>query len=510
MLKLLEPELTHLSKLREILLTLYTPEQLLLSKEKRDLLFDLISPKQAKILAVVLDLPQQENPYQALKNLKVSGNSEAQKYLFNFFEIPSFSREKNSLEIPSSIENTPNYALFAHQRHAAHKVKNYLNKLPRRVLLHLPTGAGKTRTAMSIIVDHLRDNEPTLVIWLAYSEELCEQAVTEFQKAWHFLGDRQISTYRFWGNHDLDLEQAQDGIIVAGLTKVYNAAKKSIRFINQLGVRCSFVIIDEAHQAIAPTYKLVLDALVVPYKNTGLLGLTATPGRTWADINIDAELANFFARQKVTLEIEGYPNPIDYLVEQQYLAKVTYRSLFSETGIELSPQDLNRINTALEIPQSILNRLAEDEQRNLSIILALEELTQYHQRIMVFSTSVEHAHLLSCILRFRGFNADFVTGNTPKTEREHLINQFKDDTHQPKILCNYGVLTTGFDAPRTSAAVIARPTKSLVLYSQMVGRVIRGVKAGGNATAEIITVVDRQLPGFGSVAEAFQNWEDVW
>ena len=71
-------------------------------------------------------------------------------------------------------------------------------------------------------------------------------------------------------------------------------------------------------------------------------------------------------------------------------------------------------------------------------------------------------------------------------------------------------MTTGFDAPRTSAVLVARPTKSLVLYSQMVGRAIRGVKAGGNEKAEVVTVVDYQLPGFGSVADAFKNWEDVW
>ena len=52
--------------------------------------------------------------------------------------------------------------------------------------------------------------------------------------------------------------------------------------------------------------------------------------------------------------------------------------------------------------------------------------------------------------------------------------------------------------------------KSLVLYSQMVGRAIRGPKAGGNEFAEIITVIDQELPGFGDVAEAFKNWEDVW
>ena len=75
---------------------------------------------------------------------------------------------------------------------------------------------------------------------------------------------------------------------------------------------------------------------------------------------------------------------------------------------------------------------------------------------------------------------------------------------------NFGVLTTGFDAPRTSAALIARPTKSLVLYSQMVGRAIRGRRAGGNDEALVVTVVDTALPGFTSLAEAFNNWNDVW
>ena len=91
-----------------------------------------------------------------------------------------------------------------------------------------------------------------------------------------------------------------------------------------------------------------------------------------------------------------------------------------------------------------------------------------------------------------------------------MIRKFKSNRETLLVLCNYGVLTTGFDAPQTSAAVIARPTKSLVLYSQMVGRVTRGPKAGGNKSAEVVTVVDTNLPGFGSVVDAFYNWEDVW
>src|SRR5690606_14200005 len=128
----------------------------------------------------------------------------------------------------------------------------------------------------------------------------------------------------------------------------------------------------------------------------------------------------------------------------------------------------------------------------------------------VFATTVEHSDLLAYVLRARGLWARSVTGSTPGSERLAILDQFKASSDEPRVVCNFGVLTTGFDAPQTSAAVIARPTTSLVLYSQMVGRAIRGPEAGGNAAAEIVTVVDSALPGFGDVREAFLNWEDVW
>ena len=509
LLQLLDPSLTKSDRLREILLNLHSPESLLLSKESRDRLFKFLSPKEAEILAIILSAPEAEDDYRALQQVKIRRGSENERTLFDFFELIVPAKEE-AKEVPPSEQITPQYALFAHQRKAAKQVKQYLKQEPRRVLLHMPTGAGKTRTAMNIIADHLRSHEPTLVIWLAYSEELCEQAAAEFQKAWQYLGDRELPVYRFWGNHNLDLDEAKDGVVVAGLTKVYNAAKRSIQFINQLGSRSSLVIIDEAHQAIAETYRLVLDALVIPYPQTALLGLTATPGRTWSDINADAKLSEFFAKRKVTLSIPGYDNPIDYLVAEGYLAKAKYRSLLYKSGLELSQRDLSRIGEELDLPGYLLNRIEDDEQRNLRIILEIEELAQRHQRIIVFTISVEHSILIASVLQTRSLSAYTLSANTSASERERLISSFKDDAPETKILCNYGVLTTGFDAPRTSAAVIARPTKSLVLYSQMVGRAIRGIKAGGNETAEIVTVVDKKLPGFGSVAEAFSNWEDVW
>ena len=166
--------------------------------------------------------------------------------------------------------------------------------------------------------------------------------------------------------------------------------------------------------------------------------------------------------------------------------------------------------TALDLPRSLLAQLADDHLRNLKIANEVRDLARRHKRILVFTATVEHAHLLSMVLRAIGISAAAVTATTESSSRAASIQWYRKHTDDVRVLVNFGVLTTGFDAPRTSAAVIARPTKSLVLFSQMVGRATRGEKAGGNREAEIVTVVDTDLPGFRSLTEAFTNWEDVW
>ena len=91
-----------------------------------------------------------------------------------------------------------------------------------------------------------------------------------------------------------------------------------------------------------------------------------------------------------------------------------------------------------------------------------------------------------------------------------MISKFKGNLQGTQILCNFGVLTMGFDAPGTSCVIIGRPTKSVVLYSQMVGRALRGSSVGGNDEADIVTVVDTSLEGFGSVAAGFNYWDKKW
>jgi len=375
----------------------------------------------------------------------------------------------------------------------------------------MPTGSGKTRTAMHLIAHHLTSHAHAIVVWLAYSEELCEQAASEFEVAWRSLGNRPTSIFRFWGTHDENLEECHDGIVVAGLSKIYSRMRNSTGFIGYLASAVSLIVIDEAHQAIAPTYGAVLDILQSQRRDASILGLTATPGRSWDDLDEDQQLADFFGNQKVSLTVEGFSNPIDYLLAEGYLARPEFSDLFYEGGAELSSRDIKAITQDLDIPRRILETLGVDEKRNLRILAKVEKLAKRHRRILVFGSSVEGACLLATALDAHGaVESRAITGNTPVHERRKRIRWYRETSDAPRVLCNYGVLTTGFDAPSTSAAVICRPTKSLVLYSQMVGRAIRGVLVGGNKNAEIVTVVDRNLPGFRDLSEFFTNWEDTW
>jgi len=502
----LDSALARPERLRQIATGLRAPADMLLDSALRPELMMLLPPSSAEMLARRLNLDG--DPYDALSSMNVRRNSRRAADLLDFFDVGD---EAETLELPPSLASAqPAYPLFPHQRLAGRRVRTRLDEEPHRVILHMPTGSGKTRTAMSVISDLLNHEEPKLIVWLAHSEELCEQAVEEFSKAWSVRGNRPVEVQRWWGPHTLRTPVIQDGLIVAGLSKAFSSVRTSLKEIGAIAGRVGLVVMDEAHQAVAPTYRQILEVLTEAGRPSPLLGLTATPGRSWNDVDEDERLAEFFFRQKVTLEVEGYNNPVRYLIDEGYLADTDFVRLEYTSGSRLSESELEELRESLDIPQHIINSLAVDQKRNMLILSRVEAMCERHNRLIVFAATKDHAVVLATVLRARGLWAYAVTGETPSGERSRIIRAYRQESEEPRVIVNYGVLTTGFDAPQTSAAVIARPTKSLVLFSQMVGRATRGVRAGGNKRAEVATVVDTRLPGFCDMAEAFDNWEDVW
>ena len=416
--------------------------------------------------------------------------------------------------VPLAVSPTdtvaPSYSLFDHQRRALRKLGPMLGHDKRRAVLHLPTGVGKTRTAMHMVADFLRVHDPSVVVWLASGRELLEQATISFREAWTHLGNRPLQLGIMWADRMPELGEFLDGFLVVGLSKAWAVLSgPDPGWAASLSPRVRLVVFDEAHQSVARTYRRITEELTLDFR-CALLGLTATPGRTWADIDKDGKLAEYFSANKVTLEVPG-DNPVEYLISNGFLARPAFRSLLAKPGLELNDRELARISTSLDIPEEIVARLSMSEQYMTAVLGAIEELLgKGHRRVLVFAATVAHARILTAILVAREVRSEVVTGSTAGRLRERAIRTFKSDDELPMVLVNFGVLTTGFDAPKASAVIIGRPTKSLVLYSQMVGRAIRGPKAGGTESCEIVTVVDPSLPGFGDVAAAFLNWEDVW
>ena len=481
------------------------PNELMHRPDIRQMCLHATSAAKLNELAARLAVPDMDT----LLTIDLSQDSTSWQAFVGFYGLDSHGAASSTLPLAQEVV-LPQYGLFPHQRSVANRAYEIIRHGHGRVVLHMPTGTGKTRTAMHIVSRFLTAAEPCVLVWLAASSELLEQAADAFQSAWMQLGNRALQMVRFWGKYTAFPGELSDGILVAGLQTMHSLRTRNPIDVLRLGASARLVVIDEAHQAIAKTYQEVINALANTGPNTALLGLTATPGRTWSDVDADKRLSSFFGERKVMVEIDGRDDPVSFLVEQGYMARPT----FSRLEVQANPKfraRLRRAGAGGEYDENVMEALATDVSRNIVILEELRRLVaDGHTRIMFFAASVRHARIMVSALSAVRIEARLVSADTDFATRRRVIRAFRASSAKPMALCNFGVLTAGFDAPNTSACVIARPTKSLVLFSQMVGRATRGPKAGGNATCAVSTVVDVDLPGFGDLAEAFTNWEDVW
>ena len=503
--------------LKSLISEQFPSEEMLRNQKIRNLLLDVLHEDEASNLATKLGFQSARgrSVYDLLRGSNFHKNSDNEMALFDYFEE----------EIPGAVEDivtddvdvaTVNENLFDYQRRAVSMMMEYLSKGRKRCLLHMPTGSGKTKTTMRVIASLFVNTSPTLIMWLAYREELCEQAIGEFKKTWSNAGDRDLPIFRFFGNHSSDIlkltKPGTEGLVVASLGKIREADKRQDVFLTTLADRINMVVMDEAHQAVAPTYRTILEQLVEKRPGTvGLLGLSATPGRVAYNAHtVLSELPDFFDHKKVTLDIGNGKDPIQYLINKGYLASPTIR-LITANG-RLTDSDVKSIERNFtDIPKKVLEKLGRDNRRTLKTIGQVEDLVESgHKRIIVFGPTVSNSRDISLILSAIGHKSFHIDSETSNFTKKKQIEMYKKDTDEAMIMCNVGMFTTGFDAPITSAVVIARPTKSLVLYSQMAGRAMRGPAMGGNKKCEIRTITDIRIQAFTSISDGFFGWEDIW
>ncbi|WP_439146057.1 DEAD/DEAH box helicase [Vibrio sp.] len=341
------------------------------------------------------------------------------------------------------------YTLRPYQADSVKSVIHYFRKHQTPAVLVLPTGAGK-----SLVIAELARLAKGRVLVLAHVKELVEQ---------------NHEKYEGYG--------LKGSIFSAGLGRketdqqvVFASVQSVVRNLDSFSNQFSLLVIDECHRVPdekTSSYQKVITHLRENNSGIKVLGLTATPyrlGMGW--------LYQYHTRGQVRSEEPRFFRdcifelPIRYLLDEGFLtpARMIDAPVLSYDFSQLKPASTGRYKEAE------LDMVIEQSKRATpQIVDQIIELAKDKLGIMVFAATVRHAQEILGLLP-EG-KSSIVIGDTPTLERDQIISDFKE--RKIKFLVNVSVLTTGFDAPHVDLIAILRPTESISLYQQIVGRGLR-------------------------------------
>ncbi|HJO77431.1 MAG TPA: DEAD/DEAH box helicase [Pelagibacteraceae bacterium] len=372
-----------------------------------------------------------------------------------------------------------------------------------RFMIQMPTGSGKTRVAMEIISEFINlQSKRTHIVWLTHSAELLEQAYECFLEIWSHLGKKDLEVIRLWGASKLPQSIVSNSLIFGGFQKLYSIFSDNKNAFNHFKNEVSLVVIDEAHRILAPTYNTVTKGIIGP--NSHIIGLSATPGSS--NKILQRSLARFFFDELVSIKTENNESVIKYLRKKKILSEVIYEPIHTEIKITPTPKQLQYFKDFFDIHPEILKKLSNENVRNIEIVKRLKKECENGSRIIFFACGIKHSKQICAFLTLLNIKAAHIDGGVSKNRRKNLIKDFVKGDLQ--VICNFEILSTGFDAPKTDVVLISRPTFSIVLYAQMIGRGLRGPAIGGSKTCKIIDVKDN-MQGYSNedlVYDYFQEY----
>ena len=400
----------------------------------------------------------------------------------------------NAQTITPALGKNPRQ-LYEHQEEAIRKLDAMDKRGSFRTLLVLPTGGGKTLTAAYWLLRNAVDQNKK-ILWLAHRHLLLEQAAEAFARNAYTdtMVNRTVFNYRIIsGMHDKPVHiQKTDRILIASKDSMIRSLDKLKNWLNGEEI---YLVIDEAHHAVAKSYKKIIQYVADHTKSMKLLGLTATPFRTSEDEQ--------GALKQVFTDDIVYKTDLDTLIKKGILATPTF--IDCNTNIQftehLGVQALKSIENLDTLPENIANDIADNKERNRIIVEEyLHNYEKYGQTI-VFALNKVHAIALNKLFNEKGKAygirsefiisevQDMITGITiSNADNERKIEAYRNGEIQ--VLINVNILTEGTDLPKTHTVFLTRPTVSTTLMTQMVGRALRGLKAGGTKEAYIVTFID--------------------
>jgi len=366
------------------------------------------------------------------------------------------------------------FQLRDYQQEAVSKVLKHFRKTNESAVIVLPTGSGK-----SLVIAELARLAKRKILVLTHVKELVDQNHQKYESYGVTAGIYSAG---------LKLKETQHQVTFASI-------QSAARNLDDFNAPYSLIIIDECHRvnlasadlpreeskqapeeqaqesASKPSnsnqYQQIIEKLMQVNPDVKLLGLTATPYRLSMGWIYKKHYRGFMrSEEKRPFEHCIYELPLRYLITRNYLTEPNlvdatiehydFSSLRSNASGDYSPTDMNHLlNKNPRVTQGIIEQVIE--------------LGHQRQGIMIFAATVEHAKEVFSYLPAK--LSALITGATDNTERDQLIKAFK--RKDIKYLVNISVLTTGFDAPHVDMIAILRPTQSVSLYQQIIGRGLR-------------------------------------
>ena len=339
--------------------------------------------------------------------------------------------------------------LRPYQQHLLQQVQHALADDPKaRLMLQLPTGGGKTVIAGALLVNWLQDGRKA--VWLTHRKELAEQTRGMLTNA----GVSAITNVNWTPGEDAPAMAGGAVILMAQTVGRRNARRQVWNRYHA----DDLLVIDEAHHAAADGWTRAMRQWPGP-----IVGMTATPWRL--------------------SEKEGFNHLFDDLLCGPQTADLQSLDSLCEARVFIPPPEQRISGGAVDRTGDYTEAGIEQANRDRPDIMTAGALAFWQKHAndrptIAYAVSVDHAHNLAAVFDNASIPAAVILGDTKPEERDKAIAGFRNGAI--KVLVNVIVATEGFDLPDASCIIIARPTMSLALYLQMIGRGLRPKPDGGD------------------------------
>ena len=342
------------------------------------------------------------------------------------------------------------FQLRPYQQQSVDKVVSYFRNSDDAALLVLPTGAGK-----SLVIAELARIAQGRILVLAHVKELVEQ---------------NCGKYESYG-HKASVFAAGLGRKEAGSQVIFGSVQSVARNLDAFADSFSLLVIDECHRVSldeSSEYQQIICSLKKHNPQLKVLGLTATPYRLDGGWIYQQHMGENCQRSVEPKPFKAclFELPLRYMIEEGYLTPATVL----DAPVALYDFEKLRPSASGSYAEAELNTVLKGAKRATKRIIAqVVDKAVDRQGVMIFAATVAHAKEILTYLP--PAHSAMIIGNMKAKARDSVINAFKQK--QIKFLVNVSVLTTGFDAPHVDLIAVLRPTESVGLYQQIIGRGLR-------------------------------------